>query len=81
MGFNRAFGIRECIIFSGPGVVETDMTASLPAEYTRIRVEETPMKRTGKPEEVARAALFLASEDSDFITGEIIKVAGGRGMR
>ncbi|MEM3048249.1 MAG: 3-oxoacyl-ACP reductase family protein [Candidatus Bathyarchaeia archaeon] len=64
-----------------PGVIETDMTASLPAEYTRMRVEETPLKRTGKPEEVAMAALFLASEDSDFITGEVITVAGGRGMR
>ncbi|MEM2841654.1 MAG: SDR family NAD(P)-dependent oxidoreductase, partial [Candidatus Bathyarchaeia archaeon] len=64
-----------------PGVIETDMTASLPAEYTRMRIEETPLKRTGKPEEVAMAALFLASEDSDFITGEVITVAGGRGMR
>lgn len=64
-----------------PGVIETDMTAYLTPEMRRMRIEETPLKRTGKPEEIARAALFLASDESDFITGEILTVAGGRGMR
>ena len=64
-----------------PGLVETDMSASLPPERRRIPVEEAPLQRIGRPEEIASAALFLASEESDFITGEAITVSGGRGMR
>jgi len=44
-------------------------------------IEETPLKRIGRPEEIASAALFLASDESDYMTGEVIAVAGGRGMR
>ena len=40
-----------------------------------------PMKRTGSPEEVAEAALFLASEASDYITGEVLNINGGAFMR
>lgn len=64
-----------------PGLTETDMSASLPPERRRIPVEEAPLQRIGKPEEIAYAALFLASEESNFITGEVITVSGGRGMR
>ena len=64
-----------------PGLIETDMSASLPPERRRIPVEEAPLQRIGRPEEIAYAALFLASEESDFITGEVITVSGGRGMR
>lgn len=64
-----------------PGLIETDMSASLPPERRRIPIEEAPLQRAGKPDEIAYAALFLASGESDFITGEVITVSGGRGMR
>ena len=64
-----------------PGLVETDMTASYSPESKRMRIEESLLKRIGKPEEIANAALFLASDESDFVTGEILTVSGGRAMR
>jgi len=47
----------------------------------KIAIEESIIKRIAKPEEIAKAALFLASNDSDFITGEVLTLAGGKGMR
>ncbi len=44
-------------------------------------IDETPVKRIGKPEEIASTAVFLASDESNYITGEVITVSGGRGMR
>lgn len=64
-----------------PGLIETDMTASYSPESKRMRIEESLSKRIGKPEEIANAALFLASDESDFVTGEILTVSGGRAMR
>lgn len=65
-----------------PGLIETDMAATIftPERKTTI-IQEYLLKRIGRPEEIASAALFLASDDSDFITGEIITVAGGKAMR
>ena len=63
-----------------PGFIDTDMTEKLP-EAAKARVlENIPLARAGKPEEVAAAALFLASDDSAYITGEIIKIDGGMGI-
>jgi 3-oxoacyl-[acyl-carrier protein] reductase len=64
-----------------PGTIETDMLSAMPQQRKDYARDEAPLKRLGKPEDVARAALFLASDESDFITGEIITVSGGRGMR
>jgi len=64
-----------------PGTVETDIVASLDPETKKLMRDESLLKRLGKPEEIAYTALFLASDESDFITGEILTVAGGRGMR
>ena len=64
-----------------PGLTETDMAASLKPERRRKPIEESIVKRIGKPEEIANAALFLASDESDFITAEIMTVAGGRAIR
>ena len=63
-----------------PGATETDMFAKMSQEAKTLRIAETPLGRFGKPEEVARAVLFLASDESDFVTGETIVVSGGRGM-
>lgn len=63
-----------------PGRIDTDMTAGVTPEATRAVIEETPLKRLGLPEEVANAAVYLASDESDFVTGELHLVAGGRGM-
>lgn len=63
-----------------PGRIDTDMTAGVTPEATRAVIEETPLKRLGLPEEIANAAVYLASDESDFVTGELHLVAGGRGM-
>ena len=60
-----------------PGVIETDMNRALSEEDLAALREETPLSRLGRPEEVARAALFLASEDAGFITGEVLNLSGG----
>jgi 3-oxoacyl-[acyl-carrier protein] reductase len=49
-------------------------------QLEKMVLEETPLKRFGEAEEVANAALYLASDDSDFVTGELHMVTGGRGM-
>lgn len=63
-----------------PGMIATDMTADFPADLMKAVVDETPLKRLGSPEEVANAAVYLASDESDFVTGELHMVTGGRGM-
>lgn len=61
-----------------PGFIETPMTAAVP-EKLRVRaIEANPLKRGGKPDEVAAAALFLASDESAYITGQVLCVDGGR---
>jgi len=60
-----------------PGVIETDMNRALSEEDLSSLKEETPIGRLGAPLEVARAALFLCSEDAGFITGEILNLSGG----
>ena len=63
-----------------PGFIETAMTEKIPAEMKEKLQTGIPAGRVGKPEEVASAALFLASDLSSYITGEILKVDGGMGM-
>ncbi|MBR2324528.1 MAG: 3-oxoacyl-ACP reductase FabG [Clostridia bacterium] len=60
-----------------PGVIETDMNRSLSEEDLIALKDETPLSRLGRPEEIARAALFLCSEGAGFITGEIMNISGG----
>lgn len=63
-----------------PGYIETDMTAALPEASRAAMVQEIPAARPGKPEEVARAVAFLASEESGYITGQVLRVDGGMAM-
>ena len=60
-----------------PGVIETDMMSSFTPEDKAALAEETPVQRLGGPEEVARTLVFLADEQSGFITGQICGVNGG----
>ena len=60
-----------------PGFIDTDMTARVPREIKRQQVERTPLKRLGKPEEVASVVTFLASPQAAFIVGQTIVVDGG----
>ncbi len=60
-----------------PGFIETDMTAQLKEEIKEEYKKQIPLGRFGKPEEVARVVLFLASPMADYITGEVIHVNGG----
>ena len=60
-----------------PGFIETDMTARLSRDIKRQNIERTPLKRLGKPDEVASVVTFLASADASFIVGQTIVVDGG----
>jgi NAD(P)-dependent dehydrogenase (short-subunit alcohol dehydrogenase family) len=60
-----------------PAQIDTRLTRSLPDDARRRRTERIPMGRFGEPDEVARAALFLASDDANFITGHTLAVDGG----
>jgi 3-oxoacyl-[acyl-carrier protein] reductase len=63
-----------------PGWIKTEMVEGTDPEVEKRILAETALGRWGTPDEVAGAALFLASKDADFITGELLIVAGGRGM-
>jgi len=60
-----------------PGYIETDMTSSLSRELKDKMLEHIPLKRIGKPEDVAAAVRFLASEEAGYITGHVLDVNGG----
>jgi 3-oxoacyl-[acyl-carrier protein] reductase len=63
-----------------PGFIESDMTAVLPQEVKDKMMSAIPFRRFGKPEDIANAVLFLASDQSAYITGQVLKVDGGMFM-
>jgi 3-oxoacyl-[acyl-carrier protein] reductase len=63
-----------------PGFIQTDMTARLPDMVKQAAMEVIPVKRFGTVEDVARAVAFLASDDSGYITGQVLCVDGGMAM-
>jgi 3-oxoacyl-[acyl-carrier protein] reductase len=63
-----------------PGFIETPMTAALPQEAKDNYLKTIPLGRFGKPEDVARVVVFLASDDSAYITGQVLVVDGGMVM-
>lgn len=63
-----------------PGYVMTDMVAKISSEILDKLISLIPMARLGKPEDVARAVVFLASEEASFITGETLAINGGHNM-
>ncbi|HYE80534.1 MAG TPA: 3-oxoacyl-[acyl-carrier-protein] reductase [Clostridia bacterium] len=63
-----------------PGFIETDMTSKLPDKVKEEFISGIPLMRAGKPEDIAKVVLFLASEYSDYITGQVINIDGGMVM-
>jgi 3-oxoacyl-[acyl-carrier protein] reductase len=66
--------LANCI---APGFIETDMTAALPEEARATLLEDIALGRLGRPEDVAGAAVFLASELAAYVTGQVLVVDGG----
>lgn len=63
-----------------PGMTETEMAANIPQEWLQRAIDETVLGRIAKPEDIANVVIFLASDKSKHITGEVIKVDGGQYM-
>lgn len=60
-----------------PGFIETDMTKGVPQKVWDIMMNKIPAGRAGKPSDIGNIAAFLASDEADYITGQIIEVSGG----
>ena len=71
-------GIRVNAI--APGFVETGMTDTLPEEMKKAVLDTIPLRRFGTTEDIAKAVLFLASEDAAYVTGQTLSVNGGMAM-
>jgi 3-oxoacyl-[acyl-carrier protein] reductase len=63
-----------------PGWIRTDMVEAIDPEVQQRILDETALHRWGTPDDIAASAVFLASDEASFITGELLIVAGGRGM-
>ena len=69
-----------CVNAVAPGFIRTDMTDKLPEAVQDNAVGQIPLKKMGRPEDVAQAVLFLAGDASDYITGQVLCVDGGMAM-
>ncbi|MCH7759557.1 SDR family oxidoreductase, partial [Patescibacteria group bacterium] len=63
-----------------PGLIDTPLTKNLPKKVIEKLIEAQPTKKIGKPEDISNVVSFLLSDESDFITGQIIHVDGGRSI-
>jgi 3-oxoacyl-[acyl-carrier protein] reductase len=63
-----------------PGLILTPTIAKMAEKYQNMIIENTPLKRMGKPEEVANVVAFLASDEASFVTGAMVEVSGGWNM-
>jgi len=63
-----------------PGLIATEMSMAIPEDVREKMVSAIPLGRMGRPEEVAETVAFLASDDSAYITGEVVTVGGGRSL-
>ena len=85
IGFTKALarevGSRSITVNAvAPGFIETDMTNVLAEEFKKKALEQIPLERFGKPEDVAEAVAFLASDAAGYITGQVLAVNGGMVM-
>lgn len=77
----KELGSRNVLINAiAPGFIETDMTQALGEEVRKAIMKQIPTGTLGKPSDVAKAAVFLASDESNFITGQVLTVDGGMVM-
>jgi NAD(P)-dependent dehydrogenase (short-subunit alcohol dehydrogenase family) len=77
-------GIDHCgrnVNTVAPGHTKTEMTAPLPDEVKQNMIEGSYLKRMAEPEDIAKAILFMASEDANFITGQMLLVDGGFSLK
>ncbi|MBN1139269.1 MAG: 3-oxoacyl-[acyl-carrier-protein] reductase [Anaerolineae bacterium] len=86
VGFTRALakevGVRNITVNAvAPGFIETDMTADLKQEWKQQAIAMTPVGRFGQARDVAAAVAFLVSDEAAYVTGQVISVDGGLGMR
>jgi 3-oxoacyl-[acyl-carrier protein] reductase len=63
-----------------PGMIDTDMTRGMPKEIFDAAVAKIPIQRIGTPEDLGKVALFLASSEGDYVTGQVINVCGGNSL-
>ena len=81
IGLTKSLAV-ECAPFVrvnavAPGCIETKMTSNLSKIDKQCVVDATPLERLGTPQDVANSIYFLASDESSFITGEVLSVTGG----
>ncbi len=82
IGFSKSVALElgsrniRCNVIA-PGFIETEMTGKLPQDVVKGWTDAIPLKRGGTPEDVANACVFLASELSAYVTGQVINVDGG----
>lgn len=82
IGFTKSLA-RESAIKSitvnavAPGFIETDMAKKIPKEFMDKYLSDIPMKRMGTPDDIAKMVAFLASDDANYITGQVFNVNGG----
>jgi 3-oxoacyl-[acyl-carrier protein] reductase len=77
----REMGSRGITVNAlAPGFIETDMTKDLPQSLKEEAIRRIVLGRPGKPEDVAGAVVFLASDEASYITGQVLAVDGGLGM-
>lgn len=70
-------GVRVNAI--APGFIQTDMTGALPEDLQKAMIDSVPLKRAGLPEDIANVAVFLGSDMSAYVTGQVLGVDGGMG--
>jgi 3-oxoacyl-[acyl-carrier protein] reductase len=85
-GFTRSLALesaRKNITVNSimPGMINTDMLKSQPADILQMKIDALPMQRVGEPSELAAVVSFLACDDSSFVTGNTIIVCGGQKTR
>ena len=66
-----------CVNAVSPGFIETDMTTSIPEDMKAEMHRMIPLERLGRPEDVAGVVAFLASDEADYVTGQVLHVNGG----
>lgn len=66
-----------CVNAVAPGLIDSEMTQGVPDKVKDFFIRQIPLGRMGKPAEIAAACAFLASEESNYITGQVLRVNGG----